>query len=127
MVLNVVAEEILILRREGMVGLYLDVTQLLSQRNAPLTELHPFREGVYLPHEGTGVEIHGFVAFLELVQFLDHRHGDDDVVILEIFHALVVVQDDVGVQHENLGLLFSLHLPVYLRGIQGFAEFPPFQ
>ena len=41
------------------------------------------------------------VAFLELVEFLEHRDRNRDVVLFEVLDAVGVVQDDVGVQHKQ--------------------------
>ena len=128
MVRNIVPEQLLVFGRKGMVGFDLQATQLTAQRDTVRAGLLAFYQVADLAHEGPGIEVDGFVAFLELVQFLDDRDGNHDVVVLKLFDALIVVQDDIGVQHEDFGLAFlSLHLPKYLRGIRVFAEFPPFR
>jgi len=40
--------------------------------------------------------------FLKFVDLLQHRDGDHHVVLLEGVDAVVIVEDDVGVQHEYL-------------------------
>jgi len=42
------------------------------------------------------------VVLLELVQLLDHRERDDDLVLLELEDRLRVVQQHVRVEHEML-------------------------
>ena len=107
-----------------MVGLDLQAAQFPAQRDTVRAGLLSFDQVAHLTHEGTGVEMDGFVALLELVQFLDDGNGNDNVIILELFDTLIVVQDDVGIQHEYLGLGFlSLHLPAYLKGIREYAGF----
>ena len=49
------------------------------------------------------MEVDIFVAALELVEFLEHRDRNRDVVLLEIADAAAVVEDDVGVEDEELG------------------------
>ena len=39
--------------------------------------------------------------FLELIELLDHRHRNDDVVVVERFDALRAVQQNIGIQHKG--------------------------
>ncbi len=62
---------------------------------------------VQVADELPGLEVDQVAAFFELVQFLQHHDGDDDVVFLKILDAGVVVQNHVGVQHEEFFCLFA--------------------
>lgn len=63
--------------------------------------------------EFAGVEVDGFVAFFEVVEFFEDGDGEGDVVFLEVFEAAAVVEDDVGVEDEEF-FGFGGH-----RGFQG--------
>ena len=119
-VLDVVAEEVLELRGEGVIGLQLDITQFFSKRNAARTKGLLVRELVDFPHEGPRIETEGVVTLLEFVQFLNDGNGDHNVVVLKLPHALVVVQDDVGVQYKNFGhSVFSLQILRFAQDDKG--------
>ena len=102
-VLYVVLEEFPELRGERMVGLQPDVTQTLAYGQAVLSERLMLRNTIYVPQEMPGVVCEGVVALLELVQFLHYGDRDHQMVVLEMTYCIVVVQDDVRVQHEDLG------------------------
>ena len=95
-VLDIVPKHLLVLGGEGMVGFQFDAAQFLTQAVSPQAGLavHQF---VHFPHKRAGVETEGVVALLELVQFLHHGDGDNNVIILELLDGIVVVQDNVGV------------------------------
>jgi hypothetical protein len=79
-----------------------DRTQALPQR-AALGGEHVAGERVEAAKKLAGLEVDVFVAALELVEFLEHRDWNRDVVLLEIADAAAVVEDDVGVEDEELG------------------------
>ena len=87
-----------------MVGLDLDLAQAFPDRDSVLAEHLSLCQAVDLADEAPGVERERVAAFLELVKLLDNGYRNDDVVVLELPDSLVVMQDDVGVQHEYLGL-----------------------
>jgi hypothetical protein len=63
-----------------------------------------------------GVAPEVVVLALHLVELFDHREGDDDVVLFEDEEGVGVVEQDVGVDHERLGLqtrnsAFGSHTP----------------
>ncbi len=58
--------------------------------------------GVELAGKLAGVEIDDLVALFEPVDLFKDRDRDDDVVLLEGVHAIVIVQDDVRIQNEDL-------------------------
>ena len=91
-----------------MVGLDLYLAQTLAERDSVLAEHLALREAVDVADEAAGVEGEGVAALLELVELLDDGYGYDDVVVLELADGLVVVQDDIGVQHEYLRLSVRL-------------------
>ena len=70
---------------------------------APLRRKHVAGEGVKAAEKLACLEMDVFVAALELVEFLKHRDRHRDVVLLEIADAAAVVEDDVGVEDEELG------------------------
>ena len=100
-VLDVVVEKVLHIVREGVVRLDLDVAETLAERDSGLAEHLPFGEPVDQPHEAPCIETQGIIAFLELVQLLYHGNRNDNVIVLELLDRLVVVQDDIGVEHED--------------------------
>ena len=79
-----------------------DRTQPLSQR-AALGGKYVAGERIEAAEKFAGLEVDVFVAALELVEFLEHRDRNRDVVLLEIADAAAVVEDDVGVEDEELG------------------------
>ena len=117
MVLNIILEEILVLIRERMVRLNLDVAHTFADRHALFTEQLALGQSVKLPHEAAGIEGKGVIALLELVQFLHHRYRDDDIVILELSDSLVVVENYIGIKYENFGfpgrLLVSRNIGIF--------------
>ena len=99
---DIVVEHVLHGLRERMVGLDLYVAQVLAYRHPVRSEGLAFGDAVDVAHEPSGVVGELVVAFLELVKFLDHHDRYHDVVVLELADSLVVVEDDVGVQDEDL-------------------------
>ena len=97
MVLDVVPEQVLEFRGEGVVWLYLDITQLLAKGNAAGAKIMLVRKYVNLPHECAGIETERIITLFELVQFLYDRNGDYYVIVLELLDGIVVVQNDVCV------------------------------
>ena len=104
MILDVILEKILHLVRKRMVGLDLDLAQAFGDGNPILAEQPAVRNPVHVTHEASSVVGELVGAFLEFVEFLDDSHRYDNVVVLEFAYGLVIMQDDIGVQHENLGL-----------------------
>ena len=107
MVLDVVHEQVPELRLEGVVGLDLDVAAATPERDAPRAEGLVVRQFIDFAHEPARVETQCVVAFLEFVEFLDDGDRNHQVVVLELPDGLVVVEDDVRVQHEDLRLFLS--------------------
>ena len=56
------------------------------------------------------------IALLELVHFLYHGDGDDEIVILELAYCIVVVEDHIGVQHKDLRFA-HMRLSVFAFGV----------
>ena len=77
--------------------------EVFAEGDALRPEFPLVRELVDVTHEGAGVVGEGVVPLLELVQLLDDRDGNHEVVVLELLDGLVVVQDDVRVEDEYLG------------------------
>jgi hypothetical protein len=77
-----------------------DVTEALADLHA-LVEEWPLGQPIHGAQELAGVKIERLVALLETVQLLQHRDGNDDIVLLELIHAFAVVKNDVGVEHEH--------------------------
>jgi hypothetical protein len=50
------------------------------------------------------VVVERFVPLLEVVEFLDDRDGNDDVILLEVVDALAVVERNVGVENEEFAI-----------------------
>ena len=100
MVGNVVDERVAYLACITVTHLYLDMAAVLAEADAPVEEgvVRYFVQGAY---EGPGVEPEVVVPFLELVQLLDDTHRDVDVIVLEVEDAPAVVEDHIGVQHEE--------------------------
>jgi hypothetical protein len=72
-----------------------------AQGHAAVEELAG-AQTIELAHELAGMVIDGLAAFLELIEFLQHGNGEDDVVLVEVVDARAVVEDDVGVEDEDL-------------------------
>lgn len=66
-----------------------------------LEEVSP-RQLIKLANEGSCIEVDLIRAFLKLVQLLEDYDRDINVVVLKLIDALIVVQDDVGVQDKVL-------------------------
>ena len=79
-----------------------DRTQALPQR-AALGGEHVAGEHIDAAKKLAGLEVDVFIAAFELVEFLEHRDRNRDVVLLEIADAAAVVEDDVGVENKELG------------------------
>ena len=47
-----------------------------------------------------GVVVDLLVALLEFVQFFEYYNGKINIILLEIFQTLVIVQDDIGVNYK---------------------------
>ncbi len=43
-----------------------------------------------------------FVSLFEFVQFLDHRDGDIDIIVLELVNTPAVMKNHIGVQNKDL-------------------------
>ena len=56
-----------------------------------------------MTEERTGLEVDVFVALFELVEFFQDGDWNRNVVILEVSQATCVVQNDVGIENEELG------------------------
>ena len=56
-------------------------------------------ERVDLADRLTGVAAEFILIAFELVEFLDHGHGDDDFVVLKRIERLCAVEDDVRIEH----------------------------
>ena len=72
-----------------------DVAQVLTDLNA-LAKQWLLRQPVDSAQELARVKIDRLVPFLEPIKLLQHRDGNNDVVLLELIHAFAVVKDDVG-------------------------------
>ena len=96
-ILDVVTEQVLILRGKRVVGLYLDITQLFPKRNAAGAKIVFVREFVDLTHERARVKTKVVLTLLELVQLFDDGNWNHNVIVLKLFHGIEVVEDDVCV------------------------------
>ncbi len=85
-----------------------DVAEVLANLD-PGVKQGLLGQAVECAQELARLEVDGFVTLLETVELLEHRDGNDDVVLLELVHALAVVKDDVGVEHEHLRLPSNCH------------------
>ena len=63
------------------------------------------RDLVETAEELAGLEVDVVVPFLEAVEFFQDRDRDGDVVFFKIANAAGVVQDDIRVQNEELGIM----------------------
>ncbi len=70
----------------------------------PLVEHVVVGQLVELADELARLEVQDRVPLLELVELLEHRDRDRDVVLLEILESVEVVEDDRGVEDEDLAL-----------------------
>ena len=77
-----------------------DESAAAGQRDPIAQELVP-AHGIELAGELARVEVDGLVPFLELVDLLQHGDRDDNIVLLERADAVVVMKDDVCVEHED--------------------------
>ena len=67
----------------------------------PFAEAPAFAEGVEPADHASGIASK-FVGFLfELIQFLDHRHRQDNGVVGEGFNTGVVVQQNIRIQNKG--------------------------
>ena len=80
----------------------LDVKNGRVVKGTNFISLRDAGDPVEIAHETTRVVRERIVAFLELIHLLDHGDRDHEVVVLEFADGFVVVQDHIGVQHENL-------------------------
>jgi hypothetical protein len=55
------------------------------------------------PQKLAGLKVDVFVAPFELIELLEDRDRDRDVVPAEVADAARVVKDDVGVENEDFG------------------------
>ena len=85
-----------------------DVAEVLADPHA-LAEERLLRQRVDGAQELARVKVGRLVPLLEAIQLLEHRHGNDNVVLRELIDALAVVKDDVGVEHEHLQLPSNCH------------------
>src|SRR6185503_3793366 len=79
-----------------------DVSQSLAERRPLRAEDvpgQPIQPAEKLP----GLKMNVLVPPLELVELLQHRDWNRNVVLVEIEDAAAVVQDHIRVQHEQLG------------------------
>jgi len=65
-------------------------------------------------------------VLLELVQLLDHRHRDHDIVIPEGFHALAAVEQHIGIQDKGLDrfAVFTVHFDSFFLHSVWRCELP---
>src|SRR4029077_3449378 len=68
----------------------------------PLVQHVVVGELVELADELAGLEVEDRVPLLELIELLEHRDRDRDVVLLEVLESVEVVEDDGGVEDEDL-------------------------
>ncbi len=57
-----------------------------------------------LSQKGSRLKVYVFIAFLESIEFLQHDDGNDYIVFLEVLDAIRIVQDDIRINHKELGL-----------------------
>ena len=62
----------------------------------------------------SGVVSRFTVSPLPIIQLLQHRQWQHDVVVLEGLQSVGGLEEDIGVQH--IGLLHTLRLPFYSAG-----------
>ena len=81
-----------------------DRSQPRAQR-CPLLGKNIARDLIETAEELAGLEVDVVVPFLEAVEFFQDRDRDGDVVFFKIANATGVVQDDIRVQDEELGIV----------------------
>jgi hypothetical protein len=59
------------------------------------------RQFVYGPQEFSRGEIERLVPLLEVIEFLDDRDGNNNIMLLKLVDALAVVQSNIGVENEG--------------------------
>ena len=125
-VLDVIYEKVLQFIREGVVGLHFYKAQVLAYGQTFLSEGLAVGDLVQVPEEMAGIVRQRIVALLELVEFFHHGDGNHEVIVPETPDGFVIVQRDVGVQHEDFWFThfsaFSLPLlpPDAARGMRGY-------
>ena len=87
-----------------LVGEHAEVAARRSVERDPLVQHVVVRELVELADELAGLEVEDRVPLLELIELLEHRDRDRDVVLLEVLEGVEVVQHDGGVEDEDLAL-----------------------
>ena len=78
-----------------------DRTKALAERAAVVRE-HVAGEGIEAAEELARLKVDVFIAAFKLVEFLEHRDRDRDVVLFKVADASAVVKDHVRVEHEEL-------------------------
>ena len=81
-----------------------DRPQPRAQRG-PLLGKNVARDLIETAEELAGLEVDVVVPFLEAVEFFQDRDRDGDVVFFKIANAAGVVQDDIRVEDEELGIV----------------------
>ena len=81
-----------------------DRPQPRAQRS-PLLGKNVARDLIETAEELAGLEVDVVVSLFEAVEFFQDRDRDGDVVLFEIANAAGVVQDDIRVQDEELGIV----------------------
>ena len=99
----------------------------------PLLGEHVAGDAVERAEELAGLEVDVVVPFLEAVEFFQDRDRDGDVVLFEIANAAGVVQDDIRVEDEELGMVLrgaSVHrgpvgegCPCFRQAFRGYHHF----
>jgi hypothetical protein len=64
------------------------------------------------------MKVQRVIALLEIVQLLNHRDGNHDIMLVELMDAVAVVKDDVGVEDKNFS--GGCHSPAFPCGLIDF-------
>ena len=85
-----------------------DVAPFLAQGSAGITQ-EIARETIQLTQELSSLKIDVVMTFFKLVHLFEHGNRNRNIVLVETLNAIRIVENHIGVQHENLGALLLAH------------------
>ena len=95
-----------LLRRQIFRELYIHIVLLYPEPPA-VFHLHAREKICLLPElfktadTPAGVHSHFSLRFLEMIQFLDHHHRQNNLIVLKTFNGIGRLNQDIGIHHVN--------------------------
>ena len=59
------------------------------------------------------MEVDDLAAFFEMVKFLQNWNGNNNVVVFKVIDAGTVMEDNIGVEHENFLFMGHFFVPQF--------------